>query len=473
MFRFFVVYLFFLLVFFLLNFISHTAYSMDYLHHNILFFAEKVLLAKFGEPPRLENIGFVYPPLAFLPFWFINDYVAVSPLISALVLTFFLFFLTSRCQNAAYFIIFFLLLNPLVLFIAVYRFEVLSFYLLLSFSVIMLVLHMEKGYSIYLFGSGLLFGLCFFLDFRSLFLIPLFAFVIYLSTKEKDLGYRLAILIVKFSPIIFFFFAWLYLNWIFTEDPLTFIKSPYSFFKSEPLDTKLIFAKGHLFESLKYVIEKFIKYLPIILPYFLVLFNLKRYRFLYLVPVYLIYLSPVVLVYFAVYFSTFFPAYYYTVLFLIFALGFQVSFGIKSSKLLALCFVVSLLSSWILPLYSKEENEKNFVKFLVTREIEKNLEEDKKVAKILKEENCEKILIDDAGSFPVIVFVGEPRRFYLPYMYEYYSVLTSPEVFADCLVVNKTNPANKLNMRFPYASMGFLEGYFLIYDGRKYNVFKR
>jgi hypothetical protein len=468
-----VLYAIFLTLFALISFISNTLYQHGYIHLNILFYAQKALLAKAGEPPRLENIGFVYPPLAFLPFLIIEDYKMVSPLASSFLLTVFFSFLLKRCQSSAHFILLFLLLNPLVLFLAVYRFEVLAFYLLLTISTITLIIHLETGYSLYLFVSGSLFGLCFFLDFRSVFLIPVVALVIYLSTKEKDINYRLALLIVKLFPVLFFVFAWLYLNWIFTRDPFNFIKSPYSFFKSEPLDLSLFLIKGSFWQSLEYVIFRLLAYLPIILPHFIVLFNMRTYRLLYSMPVYLLYISPMLLLFFSVYFSTFLPSYYYTILFVLFALSFQASFGIRAGKLLIFSFLLSLTFSWLMPLYSKEENEKSFVKFFLRGETINVIDEYQRVAEVLKSQECSKTLIDDAGGFPVVVFFGNPKAFYLPYMYEYFTVLSYPKAFVDCVVIDKQNALDTISSRFPKARMGTLEGYSLIYEGKRFNVFSK
>jgi hypothetical protein len=468
-----VLYAMFLTLFALTSFISNTLYQHGYIHLNILFYAEKTLLAKAGEPPRLENIGFVYPPLAFLPFLIIEDYKMVFPLASSFLLTVFFSFLLKRCQSPAYFTLLFFLLNPLVLFLAVYRFEVLAFYILLTLSTITLMIHLETGYSLYLFISGFLFGLCFFLDFRSVFLIPVVALVIYLSTKEKHISYRLALLIVKLSPIVFFVFAWLYLNWTFTEDPFNFIKSPYSFLKSEPLDTSLFLIRGSFWRSLEYVIFRVLAYLPIILPYFIVLFNTTRYRYLYLMPVYVLYISPALLMFLSVYFSSFFPSYYYIILFVLFALSFQASFGIRAGKLLVFSFLLSLASSWLMPLYSKEENEKSFVKFFIKGETINVIDEYQRVAEVLKSQGCRKTLIDDAGGFPVVVFFGNPKAFYLPYMYEYFTVLSYPKAFADCVVIDKENALDTVSSRFPKARMGILEGYSLTYEGKRFNVFSK
>jgi hypothetical protein len=86
---------------------------------------------------------------------------------------------------------------------------------------------------------------------------------------------------------------------------------------------------------------------------------------------------------------------------------------------------------------------------------------------------CKKILLDDAGGFPLVVLYGQPKSFYLPYMYEYYTVLSYPWTYADCLVVDKGRGDDLVSRRFPKASMGFLKGYSLIYEDERYNVFRR
>jgi hypothetical protein len=90
-----------------------------------------------------------------------------------------------------------------------------------------------------------------------------------------------------------------------------------------------------------------------------------------------------------------------------------------------------------MPLYSKEENEKSFVKFFLKGETINVIDEYQRVAEVLKSQGCRKTLIDDAGGFPVVVFFGNPKAFYLPYMYEYFAVLSYPKAFADCVVIDK------------------------------------
>ena len=465
--------LIFISIFSLLFSIEHLAYEQGYIYKNILFYAEKALLAEEGIPPRLENIGFIYPPLAFLPFLFIKNYEIVSPIVSTCIISIFFIYLSKTSKKASYLSVGYLLLNPLVLFLATYRFEILLFYILLTLSVGMLIKHMESGYSFYLFASGILFGLTFFLDFRSLFLTPFVAIAIFVNTKEQEFSRKLALIIVKLSPIIFFALAWGYLNWVFTGNPFTFVKSPYSFFKSGSIDTHVLIAKGNIFKSLSYTILKLLADIPIILPYFTLLFYMRKYRIFYMLPMFMLYLSPIFLVFLSIYFASFFPAYYHTVIFLFFAIVFQMFIYKKPTKILMISFLISLVFSWILPLYSKELNEKYFTKFLISGKITQNIMDYKEVANILRKEQCKKTLIDDASSFPIVVFVGNPKMFYLPYMYEYYTVLSYPKAYADCIVVDKTSNADKISNRFPEATFGHINGYYLLYENKKFAIFKK
>lgn len=441
----------------------------EYIHSKLTFFAEKALLATEGKPPRLENIGFVYPPLAFIPFLLVKNPVVVPALVSAVASGLLVFILMKEKDSFLYVLL--LLFNPLYLFLASQRFDVLLFYILLSFSVFFALKHLESGYSIYAFAFGLIFGLTFFVDFRSLFLLPVFALGIYLSTNGKTSHYRLAILLVKLTPIIFFLLSWIYLNWIFTEDPFHFIKSPYSFFRGEDGYTY----SSSLLDSLN-ITFKFLFYnMPLILPYIIVFIYLARYKLLYSIPFLLFYILPVLLVYFSVYFGLFVPSFHQIILFLIFAFMFE-RFTKKDVRLmLNLSMFISFILSFIFPIKSLELNERYFIRALLFNEKPKNLltkGEEIKMANLIKEMDCKNILADDAYSFEVVFFHGEAKSFILPYNYEYYTYLSYPYYRVDCILIDKRDKRGPLSARFPRAKEGFLRGYFLVYEGERYMLYK-
>ncbi|NIA11067.1 MAG: hypothetical protein GWP10_15400, partial [Nitrospiraceae bacterium] len=387
--------LIFALLFSIYFYISYYLFfGQHYIHPNLIFFAEKALIATKGYPPRLENIGFVYPPLAFIPFLVFNNPIVVPALVSALLSVLFII----KHENAELLdviSIILILFNPLYLFLATQRFDVLLFYYVFLFSIFYILKHIQTQYSIYAFLGGVLLGITFFIDFRSIFVVPLIVLAIYVEAKGT-LPYKLSVITVVLTPIVFFLFSWIYLNWIFTGDPFTFIKSPYSFFH---INTAPVYANS-LFDSLKYTMKFLISSLPLTFPYYLLMPALRRFRLLYSVPLFLIYLSPIFLLFFSVYFNVFFPNYYTAILLLLFAVMFSIHMNVESKikKIMLFGFALSFLFSFVLPIHSKDLNESNFVKVLLGKNVNNKIKYDKafKTAEILKAIKCQNILTDDA-----------------------------------------------------------------------------
>ncbi|MCS6998555.1 MAG: hypothetical protein NZL86_04070 [Aquificaceae bacterium] len=465
----------FLLFFFFYAFLFEELFAKHfYIHKNLLFFAEKALLALDGNPPRLENLGFVYPPVGFIPFILLREPLLVSAVMgSILSLLLVLFVLREKPRDILPLTL--LLFNPLYVFLATQRLEVLTFYYLLVFSVFFAVLHIQTQYSLYAFISGILFGLTFFADFRSLYVSPFFALGIFLSTTSKEFSYRISLLMVKLTPVFFFLLGWLYLNWVFMEDPLHFVKSPYSFLRSEPKAVEVVSVSGSLWGSFKFMTGFLLQTLPLIFPYFVVLFQLRTFRSLYSIPLYIFYLLPVFFYYFSIYSSQFFPTFYTSVLFLLFALVFRRISATSEGKLFNFSMLVALLSAFFLPLQSKEVNERFFVRSFFGAKVDRelNLEEDIRVSTLIKEYNCKKTLADDAYSFPVVYFSKEPKRFVLQYNYEFYTYMSNPWLYADCLLLFTEGRGDALSLHFHKARQGFLQGYYLVYQGGKYMFYRR
>lgn len=466
--------LIFFMLFFIYFYISHELFSeFRYVHTNLLFFAEKALIAT-QNGFRVENIGFVYPPTAFLPFLIINDPILVSSIISAFLSTFLLVYLikTYTPDTKSLLALPILMFNPLYLFIASQRFEVYLFYVLLSLSVFYTLRHMETKYSLYVFVSGLLFGLTFFVDFRSIFLIPIYIISLFLLTSGGNISYRIAIVVVKITPVIFFLFSWLYLNWIFTGNPLNFIQSPYSFFRSEPVIDEFIQASGSITKSLFLTVKQLFLNSPLIMPYFVVIPYMGKFVLLYAIPTFLIYFMPIFILYFSTYFGTFFPYMYTSILFLLFSIIFAQHLKVVGSKIYIFSMIIAFSSALFITGHSRDLNEKYFVGFLRGGSISERVskKEDIIVADILSRYECRKTLSDDAYTFPVVYFTGNSNYFILPHNYIYYTALSNPAMFADCLLIVK-HPKDALRRRFPRSESGFAQGFYLLHNGLKYMVY--
>lgn len=468
-------FLFFLALFAVYALISYSIFhSYTYIHSNLLFYAEKALIA-IQSNFKFENIGFVYPPASFVPFLLYNNPLIIPAFVSALVSTLFALYIMKEFKTnlISSLIIVLLFLNPLYIFLATQRFDVIIFYILLAVSVGYSIKYLAEKHSVYVFYAGILFGLTFFVDFRSVFLIPLYALTFFLSTKKDNIPYRIAVMIVKLTPIFFFVLSWLYLNWLFMGDPFYFIKSPYSFFKGEPVPEEFKYAAGSFMQSLMATLRELMFNLPLILPYFVVLFFVGKNMPIYGIPVYLTYLIPVFLMYFSIYYHVFFPYRYTSILFLLFALIFALY--TKTSKHIAvlISMIISFISSFILPIYSKDLNEKLFIEAIMGKPIQKLTKEEALLsAKIIRYSNCTNILSDDAYTFPVIYFTGRTDKFILPHNYVFYSALSNPSLFVDCLLIS-SNRKDLINKRFPEAQNGRVPGFYLLYRGSEYMIFKR
>lgn len=469
-------YVIFLGIFSLFIFVSLTLFhEYSYIHSNLLFFAEKALIA-IQSGFRLENIGFVYPPVAFIPFIIYNDPLVVPSYMSALISVFFLFYIIReyRADSLSLILSVMLFFNPMYVFLATQRFEVLVFYLLITLSVVYTIKHISEGYSIHIFLAGILLGMTFFVDFRSLFIVPVYVLSIFMSTMKKNISYRLAIVTVKLTPIVFFFLSWIYINWVFTKNPFNFIESPYSFFRSENPPEEFMGATGSLEQSLFITIRQLIIKLPLILPYFVLLFLVEKYRLIYSISVCLVYLLPVFLLYFSIYYGVFFPHMHTSILFLLFAVVFAYHTKRSDSFVLLASMFLSFLFSFLMPFYSKDINERAFVGAIIGIPVEDSLsrKEELQVAEMLKVYNCRSTLSDDAHTFPVVYFTGKTNLFVLPHNYTFYTVLSNPALFVDCLLISR-NSGDLLNRRFPKAQQSFVPGFYLLYGGSKYLLYLR
>ncbi len=88
------------LVFFLGSFIIFTglnkvAFYNNYAYSELLFLGEKALLVFYGKPPRLENLGFVYPPLPYLFVLIFRDSFISASFVGAFSISLFVIFMAK------------------------------------------------------------------------------------------------------------------------------------------------------------------------------------------------------------------------------------------------------------------------------------------------------------------------------------------------------------------------------------------
>jgi len=432
----------------------------DYINKTLLFFSEKAILGISGYPPRLENIGFVYPPLIFIFFLIAKNPVLAVAILSSILSTFILYFTKS-------YKVILLMLSTIGLYISLEEPTYFLLYFMLASLALFLYFYRKTGLSLYIFIAGLIFGSSFYVDFTSITLIPFVLYAIYAQEKLIEKDKLLSMYIVTITPILFFAASWLYLNWVFMKDPLYFLESQYSIFHPKSVDAML--AKGNLELSTKFFLTKALYIIPFSLPYFMGLIKAIKDRFLfYMAPLYIIYISPIVLMFFNIYFGIEVRGFIEAFGLLLFYVIFEYFISRKKSLIINLSFYASIILSIIFMPFSPFYNESTFSRALYGMDIKPNIIYYKDAARFLSGTKGN-ILADDTDSYPVVYFVNEPKRFVLPYQYEFYTALSSPYNFVDYILVDTSSNADKI---YNFYKNG-ISDFKLVYENQMFKIYER
>ncbi|MEN3033430.1 MAG: hypothetical protein ABDH18_00370 [Aquificaceae bacterium] len=436
------------------------------MHRDLLNLVEKALIIREGNPPRYENAGFVYAPLAIIPVLIFKNPILTSSIVSSLTLALFIRQFASRLGIYEVIGLIMLIFNPLTVFLATQKFAFLVFYILFTLSVYYAVKHISEGFSLHAFASGMLLGMLFFVDFRAILAIPFFLLGIWLSTMHKEQAYIIAITIVKLTPIIFFFLMWMYINWVFVKDPLHFIKSPYSVFAGDITSIRISIP-----ELLIYSFAVGITYIFVL---FLMLKKSETLGF-YLLPLLIFYSTPAIILTLSIKMDIFIPYMNLGIFLGFFGFVFWVWLGSPRPVVYISLSTLSLLISIFLAIKIGEDNEKFFTRALLGLKVDNrlNIKEEIEAARAVINVGCKKILTDDNFTYGVVYFHGRPKKFVLPYNYEFFSYLSFPKYHVDCLLLDRTQKRDLVLRRFPKASVGFVSDYYLAFEGERYMLYAR
>jgi hypothetical protein len=436
-----------------------------FLGASLAFFGEKGSLALHGLPPRLVNVGFVYPPLSFLmqlalPTPLIGQAVIAGICVASIlhVLAVSVADRATRWIAQAY-----VLASPVFLYLTVEDHSTLLFILLLAVSVHFITRFLRDDYSLYLFLGSTLLGLTFFLDFRSAALlfaiVPAAALPLWRRSRAQAISVALTIAV----PTVFFALAWSYVNWIFLGDPFAYAHGRGSFFRTFPVTPSVLAAAGDPLQTLRFALIALAGSRPVTLRDFV------GGRPAYTVPAVVVYLSPLAFIIFAIYGGLYRPTVALLalcILVLLFSLD-----AIKPSRVLTATLAVSLIASFFAPFVSPSSDERAFANALIGRgAIDANLAPFRDLAAHVGSDGP--ILIDDSALYPLVYALGSPARFILPYQYEYASALSNPSKFVRYVVVARRTD-DTIYALYPGAEFGRIPHFHEAYRLPDYLVFER
>lgn len=439
---------------------------------NLMFFAEKAALATSGAPPRLVNVGFVYPPLSFVLMLPFHDPVVAQAVIAGAVVAGIFRFLDGRVPESgvrrlakAY-----VLCSPLFLYPAVENYGFLLLAVLLALAVLNIGRYLDYGYSLYVFGAGVLYGLTFFIDFRTIFLLVVIVPAVYVPLARRSHAQALCVALALSVPVLFMAGSWMYVNWVFLGDGLAFVYGKGSFFRTQIVPPEVLAAGGDPFATAVLLGRWILASLPVTAAYFAGAALLRAGRSAYLIPTWILYGLPLAFVGLSLYAGVFAP---YTSVLLLFVLVLIYELPrMRRTRLLAAMLALSFVCSFAAPLVSANAEERTFARALLTGSVAPNLTEYRAVADALSAHGDGPVLLDDTIFYPVIFLTGEPQRFILPYQYEYETALANPRL-ARYVVASRHDTSDALTATHPTIADGTLPGFAVVATTAHYLVFAR
>jgi len=432
----------------------------------VLFIQEKAYLTLYGDTPNLALKGVVKPLLPYLINLAIPDIVILTALTSALlVFTLFYFLSRKNFHPVLSFIMFVaVIFNPLFI-LMIFKNYIFSLTILILISgflnMYIFLYYKPKSYR-YLFISAFMLGMLFLIDYRTLFVLPVFSLFpliseAYNSAKKYErinIKRIINVASIVLTPTIFFILFYYIANYLLTarwsfdlNNPyLTFLYKPSIFFS----DWKLLIYR---------VLEDINKYWYLILP--AVVFPLFTRKKAFMIMLFLI---PILFMAGIYTFSEKIEIYYFIIfslLALISIIDMKRDLDRFSLSILGAVMVISIFFTI------------KYIGYGVLFEKEKDLVEMKKGAEILKiyEGN---IMLDDASLYPFVVFLGKEKikDVIVPNDDTFTYYFGNPKDSIHFIVVNRDYPRDKFLLNYPNAKYGYMEGYYVFYENTKITIFK-
>ena len=210
------------------GFEAHRIHFLSNQHAHLI--AKALLVLDRG---RVELIGFVYPPLPFLlmlprphPLW-------ASTLSGVLggAIAWILVHRLVRAGLALWQVVLVMLgalLTPVAFYLATQALNHTLMLLLLLLAWVYFLRFTRQGYTRAGFVTGMLLGLAFFVNHHAWGFALGYALAAPIFLKERTPGRILAVVFVLLFPVLWAAFVWMYVNWVFTGHPLTFLHHPES-----------------------------------------------------------------------------------------------------------------------------------------------------------------------------------------------------------------------------------------------------
>jgi len=432
----------------------------------VLFIQEKAYLTIYGGDPTLALKGIIKPFLPYVINLIIPNVVVLTALVSALLVFTLFYFLSRKNFHPIFSFVMFVsvILNPLFILMILknYIFTLTILFLISGFLNMYIFLYYKPKSYRYLFISAFMLGMLFLIDYRTIFVLPVFSlFPLIAEAYRSARKYEriepiklINIASIVLTPTVFFVLFYYIANYLLTARWSFDLDNPYLTFLYKP--SIYVSNTGLLITE---IINTLKEYWYLILPAVIYPFFTRKKAFsimLFLIPV--LFMTGIYL------FSERVESYYFIIfslLALISIIDMRKDLSLKTLTLLGLIMVISLVFS-----------VKN-IGYGILFQKEEDLENMRNGADIVKMYEG-KVVLDDASLYPFVVFLGKERikDVIVPNDDRFTLYFSNPVNKAEFIVVNKDYPRDKFLLNYPNAKYGYMEGYYVFYENSQITVFK-
>jgi hypothetical protein len=461
------------------------------------FLGAKALVARYGPEPRLQSIGFVFPPILVYGALLIGSPLSLQVLLGALLVGFLARTLATVPVAPAWRWSWMVLLvgHPAftLMLVGSPAWTLTTFLLMLLGTLLWGLVNAESVnastvspsmFALVVFGLAL--APLMLLRYEAWLLLPLMGVILELIYSREPWAFRGTIITMSLFMSLVCIGAWLYVNWLFTGDVSHFLNSSYSGLRLP--GTELFIQQAGFWASwheagvwIAYVVPAYVVTAA------WVLWHTPR-RLLATC----ILLIPVTFPAAALWQGSFTPqlSRFGIVLGMLPVLWRQFPpTKLWQRWLITAMLMMSVSSSAFLLQEGGLAPEETYLWRTFTRQslprsspIQQwagQQQAKRQVAELLNKHLLpgQQVLMDDVANFPVVYFVSDPRHFIMPYQYEFMPALQHPDLFADFILVSGADSPTKEQDRvlqfWPQIEYGVLPNYTELVRTPYYRVLQR
>jgi hypothetical protein len=426
-----------------------------FLPQDLEFLGAKALVARYGPEPRMQSIGFVFPPLLVYGTLALGSPITLQVLMGALVVG----CLARRMMQLPvshgwrWTWIILMVLHPAFAFMLLLSpsWTVATALLMWLCALLWDLVHAESAlpstsfpriFALVLVGLGM--ALLVLLRYESWLLLPLVGVIVGLVFQRESWPFSGAAMLTTLFMSVVAIAAWLYVNWLFTGDAGYFLNSPYSGWRLPGTD--MFVQQAGVFASWGEVAGWMVYVAPVYLTSAAWLIWRDRRKAL----VSLLLVIPIVFPVAAFWQGNFTPQLSRFGLFLgLLPLLWQQCppSALWQRLIITAMLVLSLIGGAAQLQRSQCTPEETFLWRDLTgqplpegssaQQWGRQQQAKRRVAQVLFEymQPGQRVLMDDVMNFAVVYLVNDPRYFLMPYQYEFAPALQQPDRYTDFILI--------------------------------------